>query len=133
MSCLTDLLQAFPGNQIAAIRAGIPACDAIDLARQIGLTCADLAPLLGISAHCLKNRAQAGQVLDAVASERLLRLARIAHHAADAFGDATRAGIWLISPHRLLGEASPLSLLDTAHGGHEVERQLLAIKHGLPV
>jgi putative toxin-antitoxin system antitoxin component (TIGR02293 family) len=133
MSALDTLLAGPPADQIAAIRAGIPACDVIDLAEQVGLTVADLATVLGLGARRLKYRAQAGQVLDAIASERLLRLARVAHHAADAFGDAARAGTWLISPHRLLGKASPLSLLDTAHGGHEVERQLLAIEHGLPV
>ncbi|MEW9899029.1 antitoxin Xre-like helix-turn-helix domain-containing protein [Chitinivorax sp. PXF-14] len=132
MPSLTDLLQATPADQIAAVRAGLPACAAATLAEGHGLTPADLAPALGLSPATLTRRLHTGGQLDPTASERLLRLARIAHQAAAAFGNPTRAGAWLIRPHRLLG-AAPLTLLDTAHGGHEVERQLLAIEHGLPV
>jgi putative toxin-antitoxin system antitoxin component (TIGR02293 family) len=80
----------------------------------------------------LTRRQRTGGRFDHATSERLLRLARIARHAANTFGDPARAGTWLTHPHRLLG-AAPLSLLDTAYGGHEVERQLLAIEHGSPV
>ncbi|KAF0811241.1 hypothetical protein IGB42_04299 [Andreprevotia sp. IGB-42] len=131
-TALDHLLAAPPAKQIAALRAGLPAREAADFALQNGLAVGDLAPVLGLGPATLTRRSRAGGQLDQTASERLLRLARIARHATQAFGDAARASAWLTSPHRLLGE-SPLSLLDTAHGGHEVERQLLAIEHGLPI
>ncbi|WP_137940456.1 antitoxin Xre-like helix-turn-helix domain-containing protein [Chitinivorax sp. B] len=130
-TALDNLLAAPPAEQIAALRAGLLVGEAATLVGQLGLTTTDLAPALGLSPATLTRRLRAAGQFDPAASERLLRLARIAHHAAQAFGDPARAGAWLAHPHRLLG-AAPLTLLDTAHGGHAVERQLLAIEHGLP-
>jgi len=130
---LDTLLHAAPRAQIAALRAGLPASDATDFAARQGLDGALVAQALGLSARTLQWRARTGQCLDLVASERLLRLASTAQHAQEAFGDAARASAWLARPNRLLGDAAPISLLDTGPGGDEVRRQLLAIEHGLPV
>ncbi|MBM9890239.1 MULTISPECIES: antitoxin Xre/MbcA/ParS toxin-binding domain-containing protein [Deefgea] len=133
MIATNSLLASKPLRQIKAIRIGLDAREIEKLVVHFKLHPVELASMLGLSIGSLRYRVRQGLRLDSVASERLLRLARVANHAATIFGDSISAGDWLLRPHSMLDNATPLSMLDTAYGAQEVERILYSIEHGLPV
>ena len=78
-----------------------------------------------------RRREDSGQLLDAVESDRLLRLVRLVASAEDVFGSSEKALAWLSRPTRALQEQSPISLSDTDHGARAVETLLGKIAHGI--
>ncbi|QZA77482.1 DUF2384 domain-containing protein [Deefgea tanakiae] len=122
-----------PADQMTAVRVGFEAADAEKMAIYYRLHLPDLATMLSLTPRTLQHHAKQSRRLDSVASERLLRLARVASHATAIFGDSISAGGWLMRPHLSLLEATPLSMLDTAYGEQEVERILCSIEYGLLV
>lgn len=68
--------------------------------------------------------------LDSAASERVVRLADVIRMAEESFGGREAATRWLKSPNLALGDATPLSMLDTEPGANEVRRILSSINYG---
>ena len=68
--------------------------------------------------------------LNSVTSGRVVRVADITRMAAKTFGGREAAARWLTTPNLGLGDATPLSMLDTEPGAGEVRRILSAIDHG---
>jgi putative toxin-antitoxin system antitoxin component (TIGR02293 family) len=68
--------------------------------------------------------------LDSAASERLVRLADVIRLAEETLGGRAAGTRWLKTPNLGLGDATPLSMLDTEPGAQEVRRILTAIAHG---
>jgi putative toxin-antitoxin system antitoxin component (TIGR02293 family) len=65
-------------------------------------------------------------------SDRVVRLARLAERAIHVFqGNATTVARWLRTPLRALGDASPLSLVDTDVGTQEALDVLGRLEHGV--
>lgn len=128
-----NLIKLSPAIQMTAIRKGLNAKEAERLVEDYQLGVADIAEFLGLTPRSLLFRFLHDFQLDSVASERLLRLARIANHAKTIFGTPIAVGDWLTRPHSALNQATPLSMLDTAYGEQEVERILCSIEYGLPV
>jgi putative toxin-antitoxin system antitoxin component (TIGR02293 family) len=60
----------------------------------------------------------------------LLRVAGVVEDATRIFGTEEKASRWLITPHPLLGNVSPLSLLDSDAGTRLVADELIRIDHG---
>lgn len=77
------------------------------------------------------RRRDAGQCLDPIESDRLVRLARLVGDAEETFDDVEKAHKWLARPSHALGGETPLSLADTHVGALQVEGLLGQIAHGL--
>ena len=90
-----------------------------------------LAELLGISEKTLSRAKKANASLDAVASDRLFRVARIAALARKSLESDKAALAWLKRPQTGLGGQTPVSLLTTSAGSEEVEQLLLRVEYGV--
>jgi putative toxin-antitoxin system antitoxin component (TIGR02293 family) len=66
-------------------------------------------------------------------SEKTERLARIAALAQQVWGRDEDARAFLVSPHALLGDRSPVAAAATDLGARQVETLLATIEYGLPV
>lgn len=69
--------------------------------------------------------------LRASESDCLVRLAHVVAHAIRVLGSAEKAAHWMETPNRALGQATPLSLLDTEIGVRQVESVLGRIEFGV--
>lgn len=110
-------------------RAGLPYGALEALQAQFGFAREEMAATLRVPLRTLARRKQAGR-LSPAESDRLVRLARIAAHAATVLGSDAKAGTWLHRPNRALGGEIPLALVDTDVGAREVEAVLGRIEHG---
>ena len=119
-----------PLQLIDRSRQGIAGTEADRIARLLGVSDKEMAPLLNQSIATLHRQAKAGR-LDAATSERLLLLARLAMYGATVFQDQGKFTRWLRRPLRLLGERSPLALLDSPTGVQLVEDILGRIEYGV--
>ena len=75
--------------------------------------------------------APAGMMLTPSHSDTLIRIASALVQAPEVLGERGKAVHWLRSPNRALGGETPISLLDTSAGEHEVEDLLGRIEHGV--
>ena len=110
---------------VHATRQGLPARSAVELAEIIGA-----APerLTGTLANVMLRGT--GR-LTPPESDAIVRIAQALAKAIDVLGDRQKAAHWLISPNRALGGETPLNLLDTSAGAHEVETILDRIEYGV--
>lgn len=69
--------------------------------------------------------------LNEAETDRALRVARIAIHAARVFHNAEKGQRWLQSPNRKFASRTPFSLLKTDLGCELVEETLHQIEHGI--
>jgi putative toxin-antitoxin system antitoxin component (TIGR02293 family) len=116
---------------VEVIRQGLPMAAAIDVAQQYGLSDVQVAHVLGISPRTLARHKTGQKPLNAVQSDRIFRLARVASHAEEVFESRESALDWLKSPNRALGGAVPLELLDTDAGTVMVDEVLTRIDYGV--
>ena len=123
--------QAKQSGLVEIIRQGLPMAAASDVAKQYGLSDQQVAQVLGISARTLARHKISHKPLNAVQSDRIFRLARIASRAEDVFESREAAFDWLKSPNRALGGAIPLELLDTDAGTVMVDEVLTRIDYGV--
>ncbi len=65
--------------------------------------------------------------------EQLVRVASVLATAVDVWGGEQDAGVFLTSPHPMLGGAVPIDLALSEIGARQVEHLLLAMDLGLPV
>jgi putative toxin-antitoxin system antitoxin component (TIGR02293 family) len=112
------------------VREGLPYAALEAIGAHLHLSVEATAKSLGLSARTLARRKEAGQ-LDAVESERVVRLAEVAARAADVFGSDESARTWLDEPNRALGGAKPLAMLDTDMGAEAVRDVLGRIEYGV--
>jgi putative toxin-antitoxin system antitoxin component (TIGR02293 family) len=127
-------LQARPRNAAEWLEVagkGLPFDAAEALKRWLAVGDEALAGLLGVSPKTLSRARASNARLDPVASDRLLRVARIGALAIEVLEDEERARGWLERSQIGLGGRTPLSLLVTDLGCAEVERLLLRIEHGV--
>lgn len=119
-----------PSDLIEAVKAGLPIRTFRALADALDVSDAELARLAGISGTTLTRRKRAG-ALASEESERVLRLARLLHRAAEVFGDTGAAADWLKTPNWALGDVAPLEYAETEIGAREVENLLGRIAYGV--
>ena len=115
---------------IEAVRSGLPHAALESALDVLGLSADSVSASLSLPKRTLARRKHQAR-LNAQESDRLLRLARVAAAAVELFGDPSRASAWLQKPNRALGNASPLSQMDTDVGVRQVERLLGRIEHGV--
>jgi putative toxin-antitoxin system antitoxin component (TIGR02293 family) len=113
------------------ISQGVPVRSAEVLKDSMEVSDSLLAELLGISEKTLSRARKANTSLDAVTSDRLFRVARIAALACKSLESDKAALAWLKRPQTGLGGQTPVSLLTTSAGAEEVERLLLRIEYGV--
>ncbi|WP_052941524.1 antitoxin Xre-like helix-turn-helix domain-containing protein [Chromobacterium subtsugae] len=119
-------------TQIEMIRQGLPATAIHAVSEEFDIPIEHLCLVLGLSPRLASHRISRQRLLDLPASEKLLRIMRIAHVAEVTLGSKKLAGTWL-QQHNITLNASPLSLMDTELGGGLAQRVLASIEHGLPV
>ena len=119
------------GDMVAMVRQGFPVTALENLVAAVGAPQKEIARAVGIPATTLGRRRQNGQ-LTAMESDQVVRVARLVVMArAMMAGDADAAGRWLTTPHRLLGDETPLGRASTETGGREVEQLIGQLRHGV--
>ncbi|MGI4855867.1 MAG: antitoxin Xre/MbcA/ParS toxin-binding domain-containing protein [Janthinobacterium lividum] len=71
------------------------------------------------------------RMVDANASDRLLRLAAVTEQAIGVFGSTPAAESWLVTPAIGLDGRTPLDLLQSLEGSEQVEAFLTRIDYGV--
>lgn len=127
---LNDLQGLPQAELIEAIRHGLPAEMASELAGQLEIGQEELATLLRLTPRTLQRRLEHGQ-LEMNESERVWELARLMSRAVEVLESDAGAVQWLQSPIQALGWKTPLTLAQTAVGLREVENVLGRIEHGV--
>ncbi|WP_250487491.1 antitoxin Xre/MbcA/ParS toxin-binding domain-containing protein [Caballeronia sp. GaOx3] len=112
------------------VRHGISSQALDSMLKSIAISQSELAQALDIPERTLARRKREG-VFSREESAKLLRLARVAARAAEVFEDLDLAIAWLKAPAAALGDATPLSLLDTDIGADSVMDTLGRIEHGV--
>jgi putative toxin-antitoxin system antitoxin component (TIGR02293 family) len=84
-----------------------------------------------IPRRTLAHRTKKKQRLSLDESNRISRVARIFAMAAETLGDEDKARSWLRKPLRQLGGRTPMEMLETDLGTHQVETVLGRIGHGI--
>ena len=131
-TAITAWLDLPINTQIEMIRQGLPATAMHAVSQEFGIPIEHLCLVLGLSPRLASYRISRQRLLDLSASEKLLRIMRIARVAESILGNKKLAGTWLLQ-HNITLSASPLSLMDTELGGGLTQRVLASIEHGLPV
>jgi putative toxin-antitoxin system antitoxin component (TIGR02293 family) len=101
------------------------------LSSESGIPVSEIATLIGIPPRTLARRKVSGRLAPAE-SERLLRISRTFELALGLFdGVAADAVVWLRTPRRALGGATPLAYSATELGAREVETLIGQLQHGV--
>jgi putative toxin-antitoxin system antitoxin component (TIGR02293 family) len=128
---LVGLRAEDPIGIFKAVQRGLSFAALETFQRRSGLSTADLADAIVITARTLARRKEQGR-LEPEESDRLLRVARVFAKALDLFeGDAEPARAWLSVPQRALGGVPPLVLARTDLGAREVEALADRLEHGV--
>lgn len=115
---------------VEMVRSGLPYGSLESLMKLVGLSAESVSASLAIPKRTLARRKEQAR-LSAVESDRLVRLARVVTFANEVFGDMRTVSAWMRKPNRALGEATPLSRMDTDVGVRQVESVLGRIAHGI--
>jgi len=117
-------------ERLANIQTGFAASWVRAVREAFKLGYPQLEGLLNASASTLERRQRTEQALDAVASERLDRVAFIAIQALKVFDNPERAAQWMLTLNSALGDQVPLQLCETGLGARQVRRALSALECG---
>jgi putative toxin-antitoxin system antitoxin component (TIGR02293 family) len=115
---------------ILQIKKGLPISSFEKLRKKLDVSDNLLSQIVSIPKRTLNRRKQQGR-LNAVESERVLRIARLYDKALDVFEDEEAAENWFKKPARGLAGTPPLKYADTELGAQEVDRLLIRIEHGV--
>ena len=118
---------------ISAIRAGLPAQSVKVFSDAVDLSLSELSTYIHVSSKTLERRLKDNVALNVEASDRLVEMAKVFARASDVIGDKEHARKWLFKPSRVLGDVTPVSLLDTSSGVEIVMDELGRIEHGIVV
>lgn len=124
------LVQINDLDLIAISRSGLASKEMVSLAERLDVSGKEIARLLTLSPRTYHRR-KPEQVLDPVASERLLLLTKLADHGYDVFEDQHKFNQWLRQPLRILGQQAPLDILDTSQGIKLIDNLLGRIEYGV--
>jgi len=113
-----------------ALRRGFPFAAFDALLRVLEVRPQDLADVVGVAPRTLARR-KTSRHLSPIESDRLYRVAYIAHMASEVLGSLAKARAWLHAENRALGGRSPIGLLDTEIGERRVEDLLNRINYGI--
>jgi putative toxin-antitoxin system antitoxin component (TIGR02293 family) len=117
-------------EKIDAIRRGVRARVVDEMVRYLDVPKSVVFNVLHTPQSTAHRLIRDNRPLDSAASERVVRIADILRVAEKIFGGRENATRWLRTPNLALGDAAPLSMLDTEPGATEVRRILSAIRSG---
>ena len=113
------------------VLAGIPAQCALYFKDNAGLSNVIVSELLGVSEKTFIRWQETPKApINAVASDRLVRSAKIMALAEDVLESRQEAKGWMSEPQSALGNAVPRDLLTTDIGAKQVADMLLQMEHG---
>lgn len=113
------------------VRVGLPFHALENLVHAVGAPQQEVANAIGMPPTTLGRRRKSG-CLTPVESDHVVRIARLLALARELMaGDSDAASDWLTTPHRLLGDETPLRLAATETGGREVEQLIGQLRHGV--
>ena len=119
------------GDMVRMVRNGFPVAALENLVVAVGTPQKEIAAAVGVPATTLGRRRKSGH-LTPLESDKVVRVARLAIMArAMMADDADSARRWLIAPHRLLDNETPLRRASTEAGGREVEQLIGQLRHGV--
>jgi putative toxin-antitoxin system antitoxin component (TIGR02293 family) len=105
---------------------------AIDiLSKKLGVGQSELLETIGVAPRTALRRKREGYLRPNEA-DRLLRVARIVEEATRIFGSEVKASRWLNTPHALLDDAAPRTLLASDAGAQQVREKNLLINPAHP-
>lgn len=125
------ILPEIGSDPVASVRAGLPYSALEHVREHLEVSDELLGQALGVSSRTLSRRRETG-VLTTDESDRLVILAEVVALACQAFDSTDRAREWLLEPHSLLGDESPLEHMDTVTGMEEVKTMLYHIEYSMP-
>lgn len=119
-----------PFELIALAQKGVLRSKVDEVAKQFALTDRELARILNISERTL-HRLRPDARLDASTSEKLLKLVLLYQHGIEVFDTIASFNEWMKQKLRILGDKSPMEMLDTATGMEYVDNVLGRIEWGV--
>lgn len=119
-----------PMSIIHSARSGLLLSHVASIGALMGITLTELATILHISLRTLQ-RYPVDKLLDTDASGKGIRLSQLYRHGLDIFEDHEDLASWLHTDLAILGDASPLSMLDTTFGFDLVDELLGRIEYGI--
>ena len=117
-------------RKIDVIRRGVRARVVDDMVEYLDVPKSTVFTLLHAPESTAHRLIRDDRSLDSAASERVVRIADAVRLTEATFGGRDGATRWLKTPNLALAGATPLSMLDTEPGAHEVRRVLSSISHG---
>ena len=117
-------------RKIDVIRRGVRARVVDDMVEYLDVPKSAVFTLLHAPESTAHRLIRDDRSLDSAASERVMRVADAVRLTEATFGGRDAATRWLKTPNLALAGATPLSMLDTEPGAHEVRRVLSSISHG---
>ncbi len=120
-------------SRVARVRTGVPVAEAVEVMDSWSIPVARFAAILGTSVRKWGRLRSAGSdaMLNPVESDRLLRLRDVFDHALTVFDSDKDALAWFSLPNQALSGDTPLSLMDTDAGVHEVDAVLTRLEFGV--
>ena len=115
---------------IPLVRRGLPAASVEAISRLTRTAQSELARALAIPERTLARRKREG-LLSAEESAKFVRFARVVERAEEVFEAGAPALAWLKTQNLVLGDVTPLSLLDTDLGADTVLDTLGRIEQGV--
>lgn len=100
-----------------------------NLGKFLGESSVKLMRIIESNERTAQRRREQG-ALSADESDRIVRIARVAQRAVEAFGDKMQAREWIKRPNRALRGFAPLGLLSTDAGATLVTEELGRIEYG---
>ena len=118
---------------VARAREGVPVADAVAVMQTWSIPVAKFAQVLGVSPRKWSRVCSEAPeaILSPVESDRLMRAWRIFEHAKAVFEDDKGVAAWFAAPNPALFGETPLSMLDTDAGVHEVDNILTRLEFGV--
>src|SRR5690242_8860655 len=117
-------------DKIEIIRAGVTKKQLTEIKEEMDLDYDQLSQVLSTSRATLINKKRS-EKFDAQISERLVMLNEVLGYGREVFGDKDNFNEWLRTPSEALGNATPLSLMDTLYGIDEVKKEIGRIAYGV--
>jgi putative toxin-antitoxin system antitoxin component (TIGR02293 family) len=126
-----EVTQLSEQEWINKIRSGLPISAVTTLAHKIDVPQKDVAAWLHTTTRTIQRSIEANAPLGLDLSDRAAQLIRVYCRCRDVFRDDKKVSVWLKAPNYALGNAAPVSLLDTIPGMEIVLDELGRIEHGV--
>ncbi|KTB87905.1 toxin-antitoxin system antitoxin component, TIGR02293 family protein [Pseudomonas syringae pv. syringae PD2766] len=123
-----QLSQGSEAQRLANIQAGFAPGWVRAMRDAFALGPRQMESLFNLSTSTLERRQRQQQPLNAVASERLDRVAMLASHAMRVFETPERAGHWMITSNVALDAGTPLQACETGIGAAQAHRALATLE-----